>query len=265
MNTNRKSPSPLQLHGRLLASSIALAAGLLSAATGFAGIHGEAGTACQKSYENGWQTTLKYAWNNCSGFKNTIGNNQFYYNLAGAEPYWETARDQLEPETVDIYYSETHGGAWNGRAVWAMWDDGSLASSNQMMLGNENQGLSILSTYSCATLKHDGIVSRYDSVMAGGLRYTTGSHDKFYDGITTDEVGEDYADNLNDGDTIRYAWRDGVSDWYHAQDATVLTTGRTSTDCSHRRSSMRWTNYNGYARLRSGDIGYYCWTWWNNL
>ncbi|MCU7853686.1 MAG: hypothetical protein KZQ80_15885 [Candidatus Thiodiazotropha sp. (ex Monitilora ramsayi)] len=34
--------------------------------------------------------------------------------------------------------------------------------------------------------------------MAGGLHYTTGSHNKFFDGWTTEEVGEDYADNLND-------------------------------------------------------------------
>jgi len=242
----------------------ALALGCSLAVTGTA-VAGEAGVACQKSYQNGWQNTLHYAWNNCSGFKNEIGNVQFYYNLVGAEPYWETTWDQYEPETVDIYYSETHGGAWDGRAVWAMWDDGSLASSNQMWLGNENQGLSILSTYSCATLQHDGIVGRYDSVFAGGLRYTTGSHDKFYDGLTTDEVGEDYADNLKDGDSIRYAWRDGVSDWYHDQDATVLTTGYTLSECKSRRSGMKWTNYGSYPRRRDGDVNWYCWTWWNNL
>jgi len=248
-----------------MVSALALGCSLVAAGNTGAAIYGEAGVACQKSYQNGWQSTLHYAWNNCSGFKNEIGNVQFYYNLAGAEPYWETTWDQYEPETVDIYYSETHGGAWDGRAVWAMWDDGSLASSNQMWLGNENQGLSILSTYSCATLKHDGIVGRYDSVFAGGLRYTTGSHDKFYDGLTTDEVGEDYADNLKDGDSIRYAWRDGVSDWYHAQDATVLTTGYTLAECKSRRSGMKWTNYGSYPRRRNGDVNWYCWTWWNNL
>ena len=190
------------------------------------------------------------------------GGETWYYRGTDQDITWLSGG---VPAGVDIYYSETHGGAWNGRAVWAMWNDGSLASSNQMWLGNENQGLSILSTYACATLKHDGIVSRYDSVMAGGLRYTTGSHDKFYDGLTTDEVGEDYADNLKDGDSIRYAWRDGVSDWYHDQDATVMTTGTNASDCSSRRSGMRWTNYNGYPRRTSGNIGYYCWTWWNNL
>lgn len=34
--------------------------------------------------------------------------------------------------------------------------------------------------------------------MTGGLRYTTDSHDKFYDSWTNDEVGEKYAGNLND-------------------------------------------------------------------
>ena len=79
------------------------------------------------------------------------------------------------------------------------------------------------------------------------------------------QVGEDYADNLKDGDSIRYAWRDGVSDWYHAQDATVLTTGYTLSECKSRRSGMKWTNYGSYPRRRNGDVNWYCWTWWNNL
>ncbi len=265
MNTKNITQSILSIRTYALSSVLVLSASLLAVNTAYAGIYGEAGVACQKSYQNNWQSTLNYAWKNCSGFVNEIGNNQFYYNLAGAKPYWETPLDQYEPETVDIYYSETHGGAGDGRAIWAMWDQGALADSRNMWLGNENQGLSIFSTYSCATLKHDDIIGRYKSIMKGGLRYTTGSHDKFYDGSTTDEVGEDYADNLNDGDSIRYAWRDGVSDWYVNQDATVMTTGTTASDCSYRRANMKWTNYNSFSRRNSSNIGYYCWTWWDNL
>ncbi len=258
MKTRAHNPSL-----KTLASAIALSYGLLAAPLVDAG--GKTGSACQKEYQNGWQTTLNYAWANCSRFNNEIGNTQFYYNLHGAEPYWEVTYDYYMPEAVDLFYSETHGGAWTGEAVWAMWDDGDLASSDDMMLGNENERLSILSTYSCATLAHDDIPGRYWRIMGGGTRFTTGSHDKFYDGSTTDEVGEDYADNLKDGDSIRYAWRDGVSDWYFAQDATAMTTGSSQSNCSNRRSGMKWNNYNSYSRLDSGSISYYCWTYWNNL
>lgn len=245
--------------------TLTLACGLALSPLALAGIHGEAGTVCQQSFEHGWQHTLPYAWSVCSGFKNEIGNNQFYYNLHGLEPYFETTGDQYLPETVDIYFVGTHGGAWSGRAVWAMWDDGSLASSNEMWLGNEDQGLSILSTYSCETLKHDDIVGRYLNIMKGGLRYTTGSHDTFWYGWTTDEVGEDYAENLNDGDSIRNAWRDGVSDWYFDNQATVMTTGNSASDCSSRRSGMRWTNYSSYPRRTGSQLRYMCWSWWDHL
>jgi hypothetical protein len=33
-----------------------------------------------------------------------------------------------------------------------------------------------------------------------------GSQDKLYDGVTTNECGEDFADNLQDGDSIKWAW-----------------------------------------------------------
>jgi hypothetical protein len=35
-----------------------------------------------------------------------------------------------------------------------------------------------------------------------------------FDGITTDECGEDVGDDLTDGDTISESWIDGVSDWW---------------------------------------------------
>lgn len=255
------------MKSKAVLSTIAFASSILLAPqASISGIiGGVSGVECQQEFQNNWQTTLPHVWAHCNGFKNAIGNVLFYYNLDGAEPYWEETLDYYEPEAVDLFYANTHGGAWAGRAVWAMWNQNSLASSNEMRLGDENRGLSILSTYACETLRHNGIVDRYRSIMRGGLRYTTGSHDKLYDSITTDEVGEDYANNLRDGDSIRYAWRDAVSDWWTSQDATVLTTGVNSSDCHNRRANMTWGNYKNYPRLRDSQVAHYCWTWWEDL
>ena len=44
------------------------------------------------------------------------------------------------------------------------------------------------------------------NTFRGGLRMALGSQDKLYDGVTTNECGEDFADNLQDGDSIKWAW-----------------------------------------------------------
>lgn len=228
------------------------------------------GTECQEEYQNDWQDELHYVWERCSGFNNELDDTDtkvYYYDLHGAKSWWENTNDQLGMETVNLLYASTHGGGWATQSVWAMWDQNQLADSLKMRLGDESNGLSIFSTYSCETLKfNDGkLWTRMGPVMRGGLRYATGSHDKLYDGITTDETGEDYADNLQDGDTIRYAWKDGNSDWATSQDVTVMATGSNKSNCESRRDGMKWQNYTSYGRLRDGQIGWYCYWYWNNL
>lgn len=228
------------------------------------------GTGCQKSYENGWQTTLDHVWKRCGWFNDELDDTDhkiFYFDLHGAEWWWEGPGDQLSLDNVHLFYSSTHGGAWSTKSVWAMWDDGSLASSADMRLGDESYGLSIFSTYACKTLKFsdDKMWARMGPIFRGGLRYATGSHDLLYDSVTTDETGEDFADDLQKGKSIRFAWKDANSDWWVDNDVTVMTTGTDSSNCLSRRSGMKWQNFGGYARLRDGKIGWYCYTYWNNL
>ena len=228
------------------------------------------GTACQESYQNGWLDTLSYAYDRCAGFNNELDdtdNKIFYYNLHNAKWWWEGAGDQLTLDNVHLFYASTHGGASATRSRWSMWNDGVRAFSGDMRLGDESHGASILSTYSCETMKlSDGkFWTRMGPIFRGGLRYATGSHDKVYDGITTDETGEDYADNLQKGKTIKYAWKDANSDWATSQDLTVAATGTSAANCTSRRDNMKWQNFGSYSRLRDGQIAYYCYTSWNNL
>lgn len=240
---------------------------------GFESIRAQArfGTGCQKEYQNGWQRTLRHAWANCSWFNNELDDTDtkvFYYNLHGAKWWWEQGGDQLTLDNVNLFYAYTHGGGWSNKSVWAMWDQNKLAESINMRLGDESYGLSILATYSCETLKfNDGKMwTRMGSIFRGGLRIAVGSHNTLYDSSTTDEVGEDFADNLQKSKTIKWSWKDAVSDWYEDQDATVMATGKDKADCERRRDTMKWQNYNsGYSRLRDGQITWYCYCYWNNL
>jgi len=228
------------------------------------------GTGCQREYQNNWQAELSYTWNRCGWFNNELDDTDtkvYYYNLHGAKWWWETGGDQLTLDNVHLFYASTHGGGWPTKAVWAMWDQNKLAESTSMRLGDEATGLSILATYSCETLKfNDGKMwTRMGPIFRGGLRYAAGSHDTLYDGVTTDETGEDFADNLQKGHTIKYSWKDGNSDWATDQDVAVMSTGTDKANCEYRRDTMKWQNFSSYPRLRDAQIGWYCYTYWNNL
>ena len=231
---------------------------------------GRFGTGCQKTFQNGWQDKLTYAFTRCARFNNELDDTDskiFYYNLENAEWWWEGAGDQDTLDNVHLFYGNTHGGTTSNRSIWAMWDEDMDADSTDMRLGNESYGTSIFSTYSCETLKYgdDKLWTRMGPIFRGGLRYATGSHDKVYDSITTDEVGEDYADNLQKQKTIKYAWKDANSDWAASQDLTVVATGTNPSNCHSRRDNMKWQNITTYARLRDGQIGWVCRASWNNL
>ncbi len=225
------------------------------------------GTLCQSAYQNGWQHTLPEVWNRCAWFNDELNDTDtevFYYNLHGAKPYIENSSDQYLSETVNLLYVNTHGGAWSDTAAYAMWNNGQDAFTKNMRLGDESTGLGMLSTYSCDTLKHDDkLITRWDDAMRGGLRYVSGSFDTVYDGVTTNEQGEVYADELQHQSTFKYAWRDSIDDFWTDEDPAVLATGTNSSNCSSRKNNMRWQNYTSYGRLRDSAIGYYCTTWWS--
>lgn len=228
------------------------------------------GTECQADYQNNWRTELSHSWKRCSWFNDELDDTDtkiFYFDLHGAKPFFETGSDQLELDNVHLVYVNTHGGGWSDKSVWTMWNENTRAESTSMRLGDEATGTHIFSTYACETLKYDDnkMWTRMGSIFRGGLKYATGSHDKVYDSLTTDEVGEDYADALQDGDTIRYAWKDSNSDWNTDQDITVMATGNSASNCESRRNNMKWQNFGGYARLRDNSITHYCRTSWNNL
>ena len=228
------------------------------------------GTACQKSYEGSWLETLSYSYDRCGRFNNELDDTDtkiFYYSLVDAKWWWEGAGDQLTLDNVHLFYGSTHGGTSSSWSRWAMWNDQTRAYSSNMRLGNEAVGTHIFSTYACETLKvSDGhLWDRMGPIFSGGLKYATGSHDKVYDGNSTKDTGEDYADNLQKGQAIKYAWKNGNSDWINDQDVTVVATGTNASNCHSRRDNMKWQNFGGYSRLRDGQIGYICRTSWDNL
>lgn len=237
---------------------------LLSASTALA--QARFGAYCQADFQNGWQNALPHVWNTCSNFNDELDDTDysiFYWNLHGAKSFWETPNDQLYMDNVNLVWTDTHGGTTSTDAIWAMWDQNSLAVSNNIMLGNESYGLSIWANYACDTLKNDGkIWTRWATTFSAGLRYVAGSHDKVYSGTTLDDVGEDFADELQSSATIKYAWRDGASDWWQDQDLAVMSFGNSSSDACARKDNMKWQNYPSFPRRNSPTN--WCRTYWTD-
>jgi len=256
---------------KILLTSILFGA-LMLTATG-ASSRARFGTYCQQKFQNNWQTGFNYAWARCSRFNNELDDTDtkvFYRNLHGAKDEFEVDNDQNGMERVHLVYVNTHGGyMWHGRknAVWAMWNNGVVARSKSMYLGNENYKLSILASYACQTHKtsDDGVWVRWIRIFKGGLRISTGSHGTLWDGYTTDECGEDFADDLQGRMKIKYAWKSALSDWKVDQDVAVFASGTSANNCHSRKNHMKWQNFGSYPRLRNNNVHKICWTTWNNL
>jgi hypothetical protein len=228
------------------------------------------------AYEANWQDALTgFQWDMTSRFINQLrktDTNKFYYNLQGKAYYWHDTGDHAvnSLEDVDLFFTTTHGGAWNdsagnSNAVWAMWNNGSVAWSRQMRLGDELTGLSIFAQVSCDTLTTaDGNVwSRWGPIFAGGLRVALGSHDLLANSSTKKPVGENFAIYLQNGYKLGDAWYWALSNPSTGDDIAVMYNGTDATDCSNRYN-MTWQNFTNYARRRDGNNGYMCWWQWDD-
>lgn len=263
----------MTFHRNLRLSVAALLLAVLAAAPAGAGIFG---TACQEEFADSDLGGLYWVWERCSAFNREMSQTEwkrFYYNLKG-DNWWlhdathdPSGYDGGTLDNVDLFYINTHGGAWDTSSVWSMYDVGQRAYSFLMRLGDESRQLSVFAAYACETMKSsDGkIWTRLGPMFRGGLRYATGSHDTVYDSPSTDEVGEDFADNLQIGYTLKHAWKSGNSDWLTNQDLSVVATGSSSSNCSFRRDYMKWSDYYTYPQLRDGAASWMCWYYWNNL
>ncbi|MGE0825410.1 MAG: DUF6345 domain-containing protein [Candidatus Binatia bacterium] len=252
----------------LLRAAIVTAICLLASAHAEAG---EFGTRCQRSFQFGWQNTLPYMYDRCSGFNNELDDTDtklFYYNLTGTGSGFTSNDGSVNAggvDAVDLFYVSTHGGAQGDpiNATLTLWGIGQNARSGDWRFGDNADGVRIFSQYACETLWIDNnSYNRWDQVFKGGMQLATGSHDKVYDGWTTDETGEDYADDLQSGKSVKWAWFDGNSDWWSDQDVAIYASSSGSLgECQVRRDYMTWQNLSSFPRLRDNNMNRICASW----
>ena len=230
---------------------------------------GTFGTRCQKSFQDPKLKTLSYQYVRCGGFNSELDDSDtkvFYYNLKGGSGF--TSSDGSAGaggvDSVDLFYVATHGGAWDDpfAAVLALYHQDATTDSTMWRFGNNSRTVKIFSQYACDTLRLTNGWNRWAAAFKGGLYIATGSHDTLYDGTTTDETGEDYADDLQDGKSVKWAWFDGNGDWYADQDVAVYASSSGPLgECQFRRDWMTWQNVATFPRLRDDDMNRICASW----
>lgn len=233
----------------------------------------------QGSFQNGWRGTIPQAATRTTWFNNELDDTDqkiFSFNLTNKkyflERYGDHQPDNMAPDDVDLLWINTHGGAWTNptTSTFAMWEQSTSAYTTEMRLGDSatwGGGLSVLVAYACEILKNsDGhLGERLSPMFAGGLKIALGSHDTLYDDATTNESGEDFADNIQHHYSFKFAWYDALTDWKTDNDVAVVASGTNPSDCYRRKDDLNWQNYGGFSFLRNGDMAYLCWTTWDNI
>jgi len=179
---------------------------------------------------------LTYVFNICNGLDEQLRDaghtRRFYW---ANRDCWEAdlhssglgGDDDQWADDVDLFFILTHGNNDEGNAILAYdinineW----IGNSANWRLGNNN--VEWLLIYGCKTIDKGNPLSFWNVFQR--LHEMCAAYDNMWDGITTDEVGEDVGDNLTDGDTVVSSWIDGVSDWWVDNHPMVLAMERQST------------------------------------
>lgn len=256
----------------LLLTCVIILFGVMTVATEDSYAAARFGTRCEKTFENKWQKKLFYSFQRCDWFNNELDDTDtkvFYYNLHGAKSSFSTCDGcGAGVDNVHLLYVNTHGGAWSNDAVLTMWDENSYAQSNgdNWRFGDNDTKAAFFAQYACKTLQKDEkMYARWINTFKGGLIMALGSHDLLYHSITTNEVGEDFADGLQKSKKVKWAWFDGNADWATDQDVAVFASGSSQSgardalaDCEFRRDNVKWQNFQFYQRWRDSQVNKLC-------
>lgn len=129
----------------------------------------------------------------------------------------------------DLLWIETHGSHDRAGHAVLLFDTPATewhANSASWRLGEDWNNEWVM-VYACDTAALPAITGLWN--VFARMHIYCGAWDLVWDGITTDEVGEDVGTNLIHGDTVAHAWIDGVSDWWLDNHAVAACAGDAAT------------------------------------
>jgi len=199
--------------------------------------------------------TRKFYWANRDVWENDLHSG----GLGGDDDSWS--------DDVDAFFIITHGTHDSGQALLAYdikineW----IGSSATWRLGNVQ--CEWLFVFGCHTVDLGNPLSFWDLFQR--LHQFCGAYGDMYDSITTDECGEDIADDMTDGDTVASSWIDGCSDWWVDNHPIVVSAESRSTwnngNFDWPRTTLNLDHFWGHGTtvgdLFPADKFWLSWTW----
>jgi hypothetical protein len=116
-------------------------------------------------------------------------------------------------DSVDLYMIITHG-AYKNNECLLLYDtniDNWFGQSKQWRFG-DNCNMEWLMIYGCQTIDLNHVTDHLHIFQR--LHIFCGAYSYMYDSWTTDDVGNDTANDLISGKLVADSWGDGVSDWW---------------------------------------------------
>ena len=201
--------------------------------------------------------TRAFYWANTDCWENDIGD----ADQGGGDRNWV--------DDVDLFWLETHGGhEEDGRARMLYYTPQTewRTYSNRWQLGEDWNNEWVMA-YSCETVDRNRVAGLWN--IFARMHIYCGAWDTMWDGLTTDECGEDVADNLTDGDTVHQAWHNGVSDWSVDNHPITVCVGNAATwnngnirwDLSYLNRDHLWGHGNVDADLTPAQQACILWYW----
>lgn len=224
-----------------------------------------------------WLVTLDYQWDLKSNFITNLDDTDtvLFSGMmpAGNDLKWYDTQHHGSGvdlgtggiDTVDLFFAQTHGGDSDQSSSWAMYPVNQHVFSNNMRLGDDGGLCSIFTIYACDSMVIDGHwVTRWRNAFRGGLRIALGNPDLAGAGHDELRIGNAYADYLQAGYGIWYAWYYATTVETPDNPGAATATGSNEDNCFDRLWGMTWQNFKDatFPRLRDGNIGIYCSVEW---
>ena len=223
------------------------------------------GTFNQVRYENDWCECREWSQEQIDGFNEKMltidADVDFDRDLSLARPLLEeslTDENAVEMiDTVDISLIGTHASAWGNMCLREIDNH---AYIQNMHLGDDGRGLSLLGVWACSTMKGNTLQAFdvvWDNAFTGGLKYAVGFEGSHYRGPSLVDDGKRFATKLIQGQTIKDAFTYAMQ-IYELNEPAVMSAGRSEHECIDRLWSMTLTNMRSAERIVEDDVSHIC-------
>jgi hypothetical protein len=203
------------------------------------------------------QTDLSYCNAQAEGFYNTMGDHGHTKVFDwGNDNAWETdfrhpdfGGDSLDwSDNVHFCFFDDHGGNWDNllHIAFAIAHNHCLGASREWRLGAGM--LKWVVFCGCQTVLNtnaDHVLAVWGGPMQG-VHLVMGYIGDSVDSWWTDDLGEDFADDANDGDALAKAWCDNAYSFWTGDKSIAIAAGETREDAINRRENenLNWRDSN---------------------